>query len=266
MGTPRAIWSGTVNFGLVSVPVKLHAATEEHEGVQFHQVRRSDGSRITYKRVAVADGEEVPYSEIAKGLVWGGEVLVFSDEDLASLPVPTARAVEVQHFCKLEQVNTMLYAKSYFVTPANQGANAAYRLLAEAMAQLDVVAVAKVALRQRESLCVLRPWEDGVHQVLILELLRFPEEIRSYPDIELPDPDPKALGLAMGLVKSMTAKFQPQEHVDGYRKAVLARAELLASGVKPEAVPAGEEATPVMDLFAQLAASVEAAKKAQAVS
>src|SRR3954466_3872864 len=113
----RAIWKGSISFGLVSIGVKLYTATEEKD-VSFHQVRRSDGSRIRYKRVAEADGEEVQYSEIAKGYeLPSGETVVLTDEDFADLPLPTARVVDVLQFAPAEQIDPIYYAKSYYLEP-----------------------------------------------------------------------------------------------------------------------------------------------------
>src|SRR5438874_5548663 len=139
----RSIWKGTVSFGLVTIPVRLYSATEERD-VAFHQVRRSDGSRIKYKRVAAADGEEVPYAEIAKGFeLPSGETVVLTDEDFADLPLASQKTVDVLEFVPLEQVDPMYFARSYYLEPDKSGIKP-YVLLREAMAKSGKVAVVKV--------------------------------------------------------------------------------------------------------------------------
>src|SRR4249919_1351498 len=172
----RSIWKGTVSFGLVTIPVRLYSATEERD-VSFHQVRRSDGSRIKYKRVAAADGEEVPYSEIAKGYeLPTGETLVLTDEDFADLPLATQKTVEVLQFVPAEEVDPIYFAKSYYLEPEQIGVKP-YVLLREALEASGRIAIVKVALRQRETLATLRVREG----VLVLETMLWPDEIRT-PD------------------------------------------------------------------------------------
>ena len=132
----RSIWKGSISFGLVTIPVRLYSATEEKD-VSFHQVRRSDGSRIKYKRVAAVDGEEVPYGEIAKGYeLASGETVVLTDEDFKDLPLTTSRAIDVLQFVPLEQVDPIYFAKSYYLEPEKTG-NKPYVLLREALEQHD---------------------------------------------------------------------------------------------------------------------------------
>src|SRR5436305_13837988 len=136
----RSIWKGTVSFGLVSIGVKLYSATEERD-VSFHQVRRSDGARIRYKRVAESDREEVPYSEIAKGYqLPSGETVVLTDEDFKDLPLPTARVVDVLEFVPADQIDPIYYAKAYYLEP-EKGAAKPYVLLREALEDSDQVAL-----------------------------------------------------------------------------------------------------------------------------
>ena len=147
----RSIWKGSVSFGLVSIGVKMYSATEEKD-VSFHQVRRSDGSRIRYKRIAEADGEEVAYADIAKGYALDdGEVVVLTDEDFADLPLATARVVDVLQFVPLDQIDPIYFAKTYYLEP-EASAVKPYVLLREALEDSDMVGVVKVALRNREQL------------------------------------------------------------------------------------------------------------------
>jgi DNA end-binding protein Ku len=156
----RSIWKGSVSFGLVSIGVKLYAATEE-KSISFNQVRRSDGTRIRYKRVAESDGEEVAYSDIAKGYqLPNGETVVLTDDDFADLPLPSARVVDVVQFVPTEQIDPIYYNKSYYLEP-EKSAVKPYVLLRDALTDSDMVGVVKVAIRNREQLATLRV-RDGV--------------------------------------------------------------------------------------------------------
>ena len=151
----RAIWKGAVSFGLVSVPVKLYAATETHD-VSFRQVHAKDGGRIKYQRVCSLDGEEVPYSDIAKGYeTEDGEMVILSDDDMAELPATSSREIAVEKFVPSDQIDPMLFEKSYYLEPEKSGAKP-YALLRQALKDADRMAVVTVALRQRTSVAVLR--------------------------------------------------------------------------------------------------------------
>src|SRR5882757_8919696 len=172
----RAIWKGAVSFGLVNIGVKMFSATEERD-ISFHQVRRSDGSRVRYKRIAEADGEEVAYADIAKGYpLPSGEIVVLTDEDFADLPLPSARVADVVQFVPLDQIDPIYYAKSYYLEP-EQPAVKPYVLLREALESSGMVGLVKVAIRSREQLAVLRV-RDGV---IVLETMIWPDEVRT-PD------------------------------------------------------------------------------------
>ena len=217
---PRSIWKGSVSFGLVSIGVKLYSATEERD-VSFHQVRRSDGSRIRYKRIAEADGEEVAYADIAKGYsLDDGEVVVLTDEDFADLPLPTARVVDVLQFVPLEQVDPIYFAKSYYLEP-EASAVKPYVLLREALDDSGMVGVVKVALRNREQLALLRVRDD----VIVLETMIWPDEIRE-AEFAFLDEDvkvrPAEAAMAKSLVASMAGDFDPSEYTDEYRAALQA--------------------------------------------
>lgn len=256
----RSIWKGAITFGLVTIPVKLYSATEQKD-VSFHQVRRSDGSRIRYKRVAQADGEEVPYGEIAKGYELAtGETVVLTDEDFADLPLTTTRAIDVLQFVPLEQVDPIYFEKTYYIEPDKAGAKP-YVLLRDALAESGKVAVVKVALRNRESLATLRV-RDGV---FVLETMLWPDEIRK-PDFGFLDEDiavrPQELAMAGSLIETLSGDFDPSQYKDEYREALNAVIEAKVAGhelKQPE--PAQPTAGTVVDLMAALRASVEAAKK-----
>jgi len=256
----RSIWKGAISFGLVSIPVKLYSATEEKD-VSFHQVHREDGGRIRYKRVCQIDGEEVPYSDIAKGYeLPSGDVVVLTDEDFADLPLSTSRAIDVLEFVPLDQVDPMYFAKSYYLEPDAAGAKP-YVLLREALETSGRVALVKVALRSRESLATLRV-RDGV---FVLEMMLWPDEIRE-PSFGFLDEDidvrPQELRMAESLIESMSGDFEPEQYGDNYREALQSLIEAKVEGrevVQP--VESAADTGKVVDLMAALRASVEAARE-----
>ena len=260
---PRSIWKGSVGFGLVTIPVKLYGATEEKD-VSFHQVRRSDGSRIRYKRVAEADGEEVQYADIAKGYsLPSGDVVVLTDDDFADLPLPTNKQIDVMAFVPLEQVDPIYFSKSYYLEPEKNGTKP-YVLLRDALDASGRVALVKVALRNREQLAVLRV-KDGV---FVLETMLWPDEIRT-PDFaflgEDVDVRPNELHMAQSLIETLAGDFAPDEYHDDYREALQSLIDAKIEGEEiTSPVATAETSAPVLDLMAALRASVEAAKGAGA--
>ncbi|GAB2811007.1 Ku protein [Actinocorallia aurea] len=258
----RSIWKGAISFGLVTIPVKLYSATEQRD-VAFHQVHRTDGGRVKYKRVCQIDGEEVPYADIAKGFeLPSGEMVVLTDEDFKDLPLTTSRRIDVLQFTPVEQVDPIYFNKSYYLEPDGLGAKP-YVLLRDALEGSGQVAVVKVALRSREALATLRV-RDGV---FVLETMLWPDEVR---EADFPFKDegievrPQELKMASSLIESMQADFDPAEYKDAYREALQAVIDAKAEGrevVQPE-MPSEEPAA--TDLLAALRASVEAAKKSRA--
>jgi DNA end-binding protein Ku len=258
----RAIWKGAVSFGLVSIAVKLYSATEEKD-IRFHQVHRSDGGRIKYKRTCSVCGEEVTYDDIAKGYdLGGGEMVILTDEDFADLPLSTSHAIDVLEFVPAEQVDPILYNKAYYLEPEGQAAKP-YVLLREALSDADRVAVVKVALRQREQLATLRVRDN----VLVLNTMLWPDEIRT-PDFGFLDEDlevrPAELAMAGSLIDSMAGDFDSDEFTDNYRAALQEVIDAKVEGrevVQPD--EAEEAPAAAVDLMAALKASVERAKKAR---
>ncbi len=258
----RAIWKGAVSFGLVNVPVRLFSATQEHD-IRFHQVHREDGGRIRMKRVCSVCGEEVAWDQLAKGYeAEDGRQVVLTDEDFEQLPLASSREIDVVEFVPTGQVDPMLYGKSYYLEPDARAAKP-YALLREALEATDRVAVVKVALRQRESLAVLRVLD----KVIMMQTLLWPDEIRAadFPileeDVEL---RPQELRMAASLVESMAADFAPDEFEDDYQQALVQLVEAKLEGAEPAPVEAGEEtATEVVDLLSALQASVDRAKAAR---
>jgi DNA end-binding protein Ku len=257
----RAIWKGAVSFGLVNIPVKLYSATEDRD-VSFHQVHATDGGRVRYRRVCSTCGDEVAYADLAKGYeLDSGDMVMLSDADLAELPLPTAKTVELLAFVPAEQLDPVAFSKPYYLEPDKTGAKP-YTLLRDELRAAGRVGLVKVAIRNRESLAVLRPRDD----VLVLQTMVWPDEVREAEFESLDDTGPASPAeheIARTLIETMAGDFDPTEHRDAYRDAVNELVEAKAAGGEVKAAEPAPEATPVVDLVAALKASVEAAKKAR---
>jgi DNA end-binding protein Ku len=253
----RSMWKGAISFGLVMIPVKLYAATEQKD-IAFRQVHREDGGRIKFRRVCSIDGEEVPYEDVAKGYeLPDGEMIVLTDDDMAELPLTSSKSIEVMHFTPAEQLDPILFNRSYYVEPETTGVRA-YALLRDALERSGKIAIAQVALRQREALATLRS-RDGV---LVLETLLWPDEVRA-ADFGFLDEDievrSQELRMASSLIDSMTVDFDPDEYHDHYREALQELVEAKIEGrevLQPEVV---EEEAPT-SLADALRASLAAAR------
>jgi DNA end-binding protein Ku len=258
----RSIWKGAVSFGLVTIGVKMYSATEERD-ISFHQVRRTDGSRIRYKRVAEADGEEVAYADIAKGLTLpSGETVVLTDEDFADLPLPTAHVVDVLQFVPLDQVDPIYFARSYYLEPEKTAVKP-YTLLRDALDESGMVGLVKVAIRSREQLATLRVREG----VIVMETMIWPDEVRDASfsflkdDVDL---RPQERQMAKSLVESMAGDFDPDQYTDEYRGALQQVIDAKVEGRELVAPSAEQPDTgTVVDLMAALRASVDAAKRSR---
>jgi DNA end-binding protein Ku len=258
----RAMWKGSVSFGLVNVPVKMYTATSSQD-VSFHQVHREDGGRIRYKRVCSVCGEEVSYDEIAKGYeADDGQMVILTDEDLADLPIAGGREIEVERFVPAEQIDPMLLEKSYYLQPENTGAKP-YALLREVLEQSDKMALVHVAIRTRSVMAVLRVRDD----VIVMQTMMWPDEVRQ-PDFEnIPDGSdlkPQEIAMAASLVDSLSGDYDAEEFSDEYRVAVESLIEAKLSKGETEDVPAAEKGASdgggeVIDLLAALQRSVDEA-------
>lgn len=260
----RAIWKGAVSFGLVSVPVKLYAATESHD-ISFRQVHAKDGGRIKYQRICSLDGEEVAYADIAKGYeTEDGEMVILDDDDLASLPSASSREISVEKFVPSDQIDPMLFEKSYYLEPEKSGAKP-YALLRQALQDADRMAVVTVALRQRTSVAVLRVRETDAGEVIVMQTMMWPDEIR-VPDfsVETGEVKDSEVKMANMLVETLAGDFDAADYEDDYAGAVedLVRNKVEGGEVKrtPTTTKSSGE---VVDLLAALQKSVSAAKKAR---
>ncbi|WP_024794544.1 non-homologous end joining protein Ku [Tomitella biformata] len=258
----RSTWNGQVSFGLVSIPVRLYSATES-KNIAFHQVHERDGGQIKYKRVCEVDGEEVPYPEIAKGYETDdGQLVVLTDRDLAAVPAPAAKTAEVLEFVPLEAIDPIYFDKTYYVEPQKAGIKP-YLLLRDALQKSGRVAIAKIALRQRESLAVLRVYSD----VLMISTMLWPDEVRAadFPFLgeDHPQIRPQEMTMAATLIEGMSDDvFDPAKYHDTYRAALTEMVEAKIAGHESIAVPAAAGADEeVADLLAALSASVEQAQR-----
>ncbi len=259
----KTIWKGAISFGLVTIPVKVYGATEE-KTLKFNQLHAPDGGRIRYKRACSIDGEEVPYQEIVKGYEYEKDHYVtLTDEELDTLPVKTARAIEIERFVDSEQIDPIYFQRSYYLVPDGTGIKA-YHLLREAMGDDGKVALAKVAFRDKEHLATVRLREN----VLVLETMFWPDEIRAARFDELDEEvelRPQEIKMARSLIDSLTDDFEPKDFQDEYRAAL---EDLISKKVQGEEVTYAEPAEPskVVDLMDALRASVEAAQASKPAS
>jgi len=278
---PRSLWKGTLSFGLVTIPVQLFSATE-NKTPSFNQLRESDHSRISYKRVAKADGEEVTYDDIVKGFEYARDhYVVFSKEELDGLRPASSRSIEIEQFVPLEQIDPIYFDRTYYLAPEPSGAKA-YALLAGAMTDGGSVAVCRITLRDKEYLATLRllperPWagvedddsKDGdepIGPLFVLETMHWPDEVRAFDlsdvDIdEMPAPRDKEVEMAKQLIASLTEDFDPTQFRDSYRDKVLEAVEAKVEGQEVTITEEAEEAAPVVDLMAALKQSVERAEE-----
>jgi len=259
----RAIWKGAVSFGLVNVPVRLFSATENHD-VQFRQVHEKDGGRIKYQRICSIDGEEVPYSDIAKGYeAADGQMVILSDEDLKSLPTRTTKEISIEKFVPSEQIDPLLFDKSYYLEPDKTGLKP-YVLLRDALEKADRMALVTVSVRSRMTLAVLRVREG----VIVLQTLLWADEVRK-PEFESLSEEThatqKELAMASSLVDSLSGDYEPDEFEDDYAEAVAKLVETkIEGGDITETPEAKGEESEVVDLLAALQRSVDKAKAAKA--
>ncbi len=255
----QAIWKGTVSFGLVSIPVKLYAATEER-GVSFRQVHDADGGRIKYKRVCSIDGEEVAYRDIAKGYeLPDGDMVVLTDEDFAALPLPSRHTIDVLAFVPSEQIDGLYLSKGYYLSADGPGLKP-YVLLRDALIRSGRTALVKVALRNRESLAVLRAREG----TLCVQTMLWPDEVRdasTFAPTEDVDVREQEVAMAESYIDTLTEDFDAAAFTDDYRAALEELVTAKAGGRVIEAAEEPQAQGTVVDLMAALRASVEAAKQ-----
>jgi DNA end-binding protein Ku len=260
---PRSIWTGAISFGLVTVPVKLYSAVNR-KTVRFHQLSAKSGVRIAQKRVDSQSGEEVPYEDIVKGYELAPDrYVVIEPAELETLQPKKTKTIEIEDFVELSQIDPIFYDHPYYLAPGPGGAKP-YRLLLEAMAETEKVAIARVVIRSKEQLVAIRAMGD----VLEMATMLFADEVSPPERLdELPDPKEvkttkREVEIAKQLIGSLAGDFQPDKYRDSYREEVLALIERKAEGkeiaVQPEAE---EEQAPAPDLMSALKASLDAVRE-----
>jgi DNA end-binding protein Ku len=263
---PRAIWTGSISFGLVNVPVKVYPAVKPQD-VAFHQMEENTGARVRNKRVSEKTGREVPYEKIVKGYEFAkGKYVTVTPEEIEDFKPEATKTIDIEDFVELEDIDPIFYDKTYYLAPATKdgGAVKAYALLLQAMREQGRVGIGRVVLRTKQSLAAIRPLHDD--NVLVLSTMVFADEIvpaSEIPNIpdRLPSVSDKELQMASRLVESLTTEWKPSKYKDTYRKEMLDLIERKAKGediVVEETAPQAEK---IVDLMAALEASLKAAKK-----
>lgn len=262
---PRAIWSGSISFGLVNIPIKLYAAVSR-KTVHFNQIDSRTGARVRHKKVSAADGAEVPAEAIVKGYeLASGEYVTVGDDELASLDPDASRSIDIEEFVDLSEIDPIFYDSAYLVAP-DKATLKPYALLAQAMEESGKVAVARFVMRSKQYLCAVRP-QGGkllLSTMVYADELNDANEIPELADLEGVEVSKKELDMANQLIASLTADFDAAQFEDTYRNQVLDLIERKASGqtelISP---PVVMEEDKVVDLMAALEASVKTAKAAR---
>jgi DNA end-binding protein Ku len=258
----RAIWKGSISFSLVNIPISLYPATKREE-LNFRLLRASDLSPINYKRVAEADGKEVPWDQIVKGYEYEkGKFVVLKEEDFRRADVEATQSVDIIEFVELDQIDPMFFERPYYLEPQKKGAKA-YALLREALKRSGKVGIAKVVIKTRQHLAAVKPMQNA----LVLELLHFAEELIKLDSLQIPghlDIGAKELDMAKQLVDRMTGEWDASKYTDDYRRALL---DLIEKKIElgDKTLPAGrlskKAATNVVDLASVLQESLEHATR-----
>ena len=257
----RAIWKGSISFGLVNIPIALYPATRKEE-LRFRLLRRSDLSPVNYKRVAEKDGKEVPWDQIVKGYEYEkGKYIVLKDEDFERVDLEATQTVDIQDFVELEEIDPMFFYKPYYLEP-QKGGDKAYVLLRDSLEESKKVGIAKVVIKTRQYLAGVKP-EDGA---LVLELMHFADELIDTSQLHLPkklEVGKRELNMAKALIDSMSAKWNPEKYRDDYREALMEVIEekVEAGGKEIKERPKNApKPTKVIDLVKVLQQSLEETK------
>ena len=261
----RAMWKGAIQFGLVTIPIKLYVATESRAGVSFNMLHAEDLSRIQMKIFCPVEEEVISRSDTVKGFEYApGEYVVINDEDLESLPLKTVRSIEIEQFVESSEAetNTRFVKQAYYIEPDKIGRKA-FGLLKSVLADKGLTAICKVVIKDREALAALDPFEN----TMILSTLYWPDEIRALSELDLTDEEPEIKpaekAMAEQLIGAMTGAFDPAQYRDEYRTALMEIIESKVEGREVTAAAPAEESSNLIDLMAALEASVRKAKEAR---
>jgi DNA end-binding protein Ku len=254
----RAIWKGSISFGLVNIPIALYPATRREE-FKFRLLRKSDLSPVSYKRVAEKDGKEVPWDQIVKGYEYEkGKYVVLKDEDFERVDLEATQTVDIQDFVDQEEIDPIFFYKPYYLEP-QKGGDKAYALLRDALKDSNKVGIAKVVIKTRQYLAGVKP-EDGV---LVLELMHFADELADPGKLHVPkktEVGKREMNMAKSLIDSMSSKWNPEKYRDDYREALMEVIEekVEAGGKEIEEKPKkARKPTKVIDLVSVLQKSLE---------
>jgi DNA end-binding protein Ku len=260
----RAIWKGSISFGLVNIPIALYPATRREE-LKFRLLRKSDLSPVSYKRVAEKDGKEVPWDQIVKGYEYEkGKYVVLKDEDFERVDLEATQTVDIQDFVDQEEIDPMFFYKPYYLEP-QKGGDKAYALLRDALKDSGKVGIAKVVIKTRQYLAGVKP-EDGA---LVLELMHFADELADPGKLHVPkktEAGKREMNMAKSLIDSMSSKWSPEKYKDDYREALMEVIEekVEAGGKEIEEKPKkAPKPTKVIDLVSVLQKSLEQASAKQ---
>jgi len=254
----RAIWKGAISFGLVNIPISLFPATRREE-LKFHLLRKSDLSPVNYKRVAAADGKEVPWDEIVKGYEHEkGKFVVLAEEDFARVDIEATQTVDITDFVALDEVDPMYFYKPYFMEPA-KGGEKSYGLLRQALEEGGKIGIAKVVIKTRQYLAAVKPEKRG----LVLELMHFAEELIDAKELNIParEASKQELQMARALVDGMTSEWEPERYHDDYREKLekIIEEKIEHPNAHPKGAPRPPKSTKVVDLVSVLQRSIEQA-------
>jgi DNA end-binding protein Ku len=258
------MWSGAISFGLVNIPIKMFTAVSR-KSVSFNQIDTRTGSRIQYRKVSAADGEEVASEQIAKGYqLSSGEYVLVGDDELAALDPEATRTIDIEQFVDLEEIDPIYYDSPYYIAP-DKAARKPYALLTRAMEEEGKVALARFVMRSKQYLAALRP-KDGVlvmSTMVYADEVNDPKELGEFDDVAEVDVSDRELRMASQLVESLTEPFEPERFEDTYRNQVLELIERKAAGEELVAPPTPVAEEKVVDLMAALEASVREAKESR---
>ncbi|MGO4707619.1 Ku protein [Chryseobacterium sp. 2TAF14] len=259
----KAIWNGAIGFGLVNIPVKIYSATETSK-LDLDMLDKSDYSNIKFKRVNEKTGKEVKWANIVKGYLMDDKYVILEEEDYEAASPEKSKILSIDQFVKEVDVDSVYFENPYYLEPQKNG-ESAYRLLLNALAKTKMVGVGTFVLRDSEAIGLIRPYNDDV---LVLNRLRFAQEIRDYKDLKIPAkkaPKPAELKMAVSLIEQLSQEFDPEMYKDTYSESLLKIIKKKAKGksVKTKKAAPAKEGK-VIDLMAQLKASLQTPKSKSA--
>jgi DNA end-binding protein Ku len=259
----RALWTGSLSFGLINIPVRLYSGSESRGGIDLDMLHKTDHERIRYARICRADGKEVPWEDIVKGYEYAkGDYVILTDDDFKKANVRKSKTIDITEFSDEDEIDVRYFDKPYYLEP-DKNAQKPYALLREALKRSKKVAIAKFVLRNREHLALVKP----VGAALVLEQMRFANEVRPPSELKLPDKisaTDKEIDMALALIKHLTEPFAPEDFHDTYTEELEDIIAAKAKGKKPPKQGKEPQPTQVKDLMGMLKASLEAEKSKSA--